>query len=397
MGEAVASAGARVHIGLMITTVGRGSPEPSPRPTLAGSVLQGSGAPQFAVQFSRPRSAAGRADSRYGYQRWNSFRWTGPGTIHILERGMLVMTRRRSPLGFRTADERFVAAAEICEVFREGDSIRVDLRGEDKTGEFFQFWTGNPAIAGTIVRLLPTTRTIEYDGATADQMPLARPPLSLHRRRRARQRWVSAALIVGLVAVGALLITDIVVRHAAPGAPAAKAGTGVGPGIGVVGPETGAKPLLAPAPPVPHATSAEITNALSELRRFDDRIDGLRAQYRTASIALQWGQLSQDEFVDGLNKWLIPQWRALYSELASSPHEDGSLTSLVRKRLIGTAIGWNQGLEEYAEGLRTNSYDAVIAAFDRMSRGNEARREAWRMVERAEFDFDSTSSSRRTP
>jgi len=300
------------------------------------------------------------------------------------------MTRRRSPLGFRTADERFVAAAEICEVFREGDSVRVDLRGDDKSRAFFQFWTGNPAIAGTIVRLLPTTRTIEYEGSTAEPAPMPRPPLSLHRRRHARRRLLSAALIVGLLAVGTLLVTDIVVRRtrALP----------VDVPVGLTVPVPDTEPLRAtPAPAVPNATPAAIASALSELQRFDDRMDGLRAQYRTASMALQGGHLSHDEFIDGLNKWLIPQWRALYTELASSPHDDRSLTSLVRKRLIGAAIGWDRGLQDYAEGLRTNNYNAVIAAFDRMSDGNESRREAWRIVERAEFDSASISSSRRTP
>jgi hypothetical protein len=295
---------------------------------------------------------------------------------------VLVVTRRRSPLGFRTADERFVAAAEICEVFREGDSVRVDLRGEDKSGEFFQFWTGNPATAGTIVRLLPTTRTIEYEGSTAEPVLMSRPPLSLHRRRQARRRWVSAALIVSLVAVGTLLVTDIALRRAKP--------LPVTAPVALTVPVPNTQPLHGtPAPAVPHATPAAIASALSELQRFDDRMDGLRAQYRTASIALQGGQLSRAEFIDGLNKWLIPQWRSLYSELASSANDDGSLTSLVRKRLIAAAIGWERGLQDYADGLRTNNYNAVIAAFDRMSDGNESRREAWRIVERAEFDSAS--------
>src|SRR3569833_2862791 len=201
----------------MITTVGRGTPEPAPRLT-----PQGSGAPQFAVQFSRPHPVSGRAESRArshrdrshrdGYQRYNTFRWTGPGTIHVLERGLLVLTRRRSPLGFRTADERFVPASDICEVFRDGDAVRVDLRGDSKHADFFQFWTGNPAIAGTIVRLLPTTRTIEYEVAPTEQVATPRPPLTLHRRR-ARRRLARLALAVGLLSVAALLVTDIVMRQ----------------------------------------------------------------------------------------------------------------------------------------------------------------------------------------
>jgi len=317
----------------------------------------------------------GRSDSRA-----NSFRWTGPGSIHILERGMLVMTRRRSPLGFRTADERFVSAAQICEVCREGDSVRVDLRD----GEFFQFWTGNPAAAGTIVRLLPTTRTIEYEGAAGEPTPPSRPLLSLQRRRRARRRLLSVAILAGLVAVGVLLVTDIALRRApAPVATPA---------------------VVATSPPVSTAVSAqpqarrdEVTSVLAEIRHFDERMDGLRAQYRTASLALQWGQMSRDDFTAGINKWFVPQWRALYRELAAKPHDDDSLTSLVRKRLIAATLGWERGLQDYADGLRTNEYDAVVAAFGRMSDGNESRRDAWRIVERAEFNLAPTSSTPRRP
>src|ERR1700749_3926646 len=129
--SAVASRRLRVHIGCMITAAGRGNPEPAPRLT-----PRGSGAPQFSVQFSRSRATSGRSESRS-----NTFRWTGPGTIHVLERGLLVTTRRRSRLGFRTADERFVPASEICEVYREGDSVRFDLRSDFQRGAFFQFWT----------------------------------------------------------------------------------------------------------------------------------------------------------------------------------------------------------------------------------------------------------------
>ena len=137
------------------------------------------------------------------------------------------------------------------------------------------------------------------------------------------------------------------------------------------------------------ATEEELASALADMRRFDDRIDGLRAQYRMASAALQSGELSQQEFVDGINKWLLPQWRALYSELAANAPDDGSLTALVRKRLIGAAIGWNRGLEEYATGLQERSYASVMAAFDHMSDGNEARREAWRALDRAELGVSS--------
>lgn len=157
------------------------------------------------------------------------------------------------------------------------------------------------------------------------------------------------------------------------------------------------KPGALPATPVPQATPAEIANALAEVQRFDDRMDGLRAQYRTASLALQWGQLSRDDFIDGINKWLIPQWRSLYSELTLNRPADGTLASLVHGRLVSATLFWDRGLQDYAEGLKTNNSDAVMAAFDRMSNGNESRREAWRLLEHAEFQSAPTSSTPRKP
>lgn len=362
----------------MITTVGRGTPEPVPRLT-----PQGAGAPQFAVQFSRPRAVSGRPDSRS-----NTFRWIGPGTIHVLERGLLVLTRRRSPLGIRTTDERFVPASDIFEVFRDGDAVRVDLRGESGTAEFFQFWTGNPATAGTIVRLLPTTRTIEYEIAPADAVATPRAPLTLQRRRRAQRRFWQAALTLGLLAVTALLITDIAMR---------KADRLVPQTVTVPIPVPQTHPAATPTRPVPHATPAELASALAELRRFDDRMEGLRTQYRSASDALQSGHLSQIDFSNGIERWLIPQWRAMYEELDASQHVDGSLIALIRFQLMNAATDWKQALHDYTAGLEGQSYGAVMAAFDRMSNGNEARREAWRLLESAELESAASASLPRRP
>jgi hypothetical protein len=346
----------------MITSVGRGTPEPAPRLT-----PQGSGAPQFAVQFSRP----GRPESRAN----NTFRWTGPGTIHVLERGLLVLTRRRSPLGFRTTDERFIPASDICEVFRDGDAVRVDLRGESKTAGFFQFWTGNPAIAGTIVRLLPTTRTIEYEVTPADQVTTSRPPLSLPRRRRVWRRYSKAAFAFGFTVLAVLLVTDIVMWQT-------RRVVSV-PTVNVTLPVPAGTP--AERVPILTATPEEISSALADIRRFDDRMEGLRTQYRSASLALQGGQLSPTEFVDGLNHWLIPQWRALYGELAASRPAGETLAARVHARLGNAALFWERGLQDYAEGLKTNSPAAVMAAFDLMSSGNESRHDAWRLLESSEL------------
>jgi hypothetical protein len=235
----------------MIATPGRSSEDPLPR---LGT--EGAEAPEFQVLFSRPADFGGRPDS------WpNSFRWSGNGTIHIMERGLLIIAKRRSAMGFHTTEQRFVPAAEICDVYREGNSVRVDLRGDLQQRGYFQFWTAAAATAGTIVRLLPTTRTIEYEGPSVISVP-APITSSPHRRRASARTFVMTALV--------------------------------------------ARP------------------------------------------------------------------------------EDESLDSVVRTHLLHVARGWEAGLDDYVRGLIDQNYTTVLEAFDRMSAGNEAQHQAWRVIERAE-------------
>jgi hypothetical protein len=353
-----------VHIELqMIATPGRSSEEPLPK-----LKPEGAEAPEFQVLFSRPADFAGRPDSRP-----NSFRWSGSGTIHIMERGLLIIARRRSALAFHTTEQRFVPAAEICDVYREGNSVRVDLRGDLQQRDYFQFWTADAATAGTIVRLLPTTRTIEYDEPSAISIPAPRTP-SPRRRRASTHNYILITLGAAFIGIVYLITADIL-RHQARL-------------------DGGEHKLTAPAKPgepsaqstfAPHrATAAQIEAARAYLQRFDDRIDGLRAQYRMAFQALQSGNLSQPDFIKGIDRWLLPQWRTLYGELASNRPEDGSLDSAVRTYLLHTARDWDRGLDDYVRGLNDQNYNTVLEAFDWMSAGNEAQRQAWSVIEHAE-------------
>jgi hypothetical protein len=363
-----------VHIGRqMIATPGRSSQDPLPKLR-----QQRAEAPEFQVMFSRPADFTG--------QRPNSFRWSGNGTIHVMERGLLIIARRRSAMAFHTTQERFVPAAEICDVYREGNSVRVDLRGDLQQRDYFQFWTADAATAGTIVRLLPTTRTIEYEGGSgiSADAPKTPPPY----RRRASVR---TAILVALVAVGiASLITVDRLRHQPPSergeyTPTVATTGSTVPGTGSTAPATGPVTTSAQSMVPQHsATTAEIEAARADLKRFDERIDGLRAQYRMAFAALESGSLSQQDFIEGLDRWLLPQWRALDAEIASNAPEDGSLGSVVRKHLMRSAVGWERALDDYIRGLNDQDAATVMEAFDRMADANQAQRQAWSVINHAE-------------
>jgi hypothetical protein len=344
----------------MITTTGRFPEEPLPR--LGPESAE---APEFPVTFSRPADGASRSDTRP-----NSFRWFGKGTVRVMERGVLVNAKRRRAIGFHVTEQRFVPAWEICDVCREGNVVRVDLRSDPRDRDFFQFWTAEASTAGTIVRLLPTTRTIEYEEVGAAPAPRATATTPDRRPRGL----MPLALVLVLISIAALITATNLrdrtgARILAPPPPATNAAA------------TTTSPAIVPAPQH-RPTDLEITNAYLALGLFDDRIRGLRAQFRMAFTALQHGDLSREDFIDGVNRWLVPQWRALYSELASGTNNDMFLESAVRRRLANAAAGWERALHEYVRGLEENNYLTVLGALEQMAAANESEQKAARVIER---------------
>ncbi len=344
----------------MITTTGRFPKEPLPR--LGSEVAE---APEFPVTFSRPVNLAGHPDTRP-----NTFRWAGSGTIRVLERGLLVIARRRSALGFYATEQRLVPAWEIADVYREGPSVRLDLRGGDsRQRNFFQFWAADASTAGTIVRLLPTTRTIEFEEAPlVPEVGSAQPPPRVIRV----DSLIPIALAVVLTGIVALLSIPKLRDYISP--------------TQQIQPRATAAPTPTPAASaavVPHRpTDIEIANARIMMNAYDARMDGLRTQFRTAFTALQYGNLPRQDFIDGVNRWLVPQWRTLYRELASNTRPEEPLESEVRKQLIAAALVWNGALHEYVRGLQEDDYLAVLGAADQMSQANERQQQAWRLIDR---------------
>ena len=111
----------------------------------------------FPVRFSPTLSLSGLLR-----RPQNSYGWIGPGTLLVDEQGVRVAARRLTLFGlYRTV--LFVLPAEIREVYREGDSIWIDLQAGTRRN-FFRFWAESAGAAAEIVRRLPTNRTIELEG-----------------------------------------------------------------------------------------------------------------------------------------------------------------------------------------------------------------------------------------
>jgi hypothetical protein len=319
----------------MITATGRFPEEPLP-----GLGPESAEAPEFPVTFSRPAEITGRPDT------WpNSFRWFGKGTLRILERGLLISAKRRFAIRFHSTEQRFVPATEISDVCREGNAVRVDLRGEARNRGFFQFWTGDASTAGTIVRLLPTKRTIEYEEPPATVPDRSAQPVPGPGIDRV-QTVIGIAFVVTLIAMGSL-ITATLLRDRTPelkATPPSSRATIIS--------QTAVAPKAIASP---GRTPLEIANARLVLLRFDTRLDGLHAEFKMAFTALQHGDLTQAVFINGVNTWLIPQWRTLHRELASGRPDDPLPDSLVREHLMTAALGWEGALRDYVWDSRNTT------------------------------------------
>jgi hypothetical protein len=274
----------------------------------------------------------------------NSYRWIGVGSLLVDEHGVRVTARRLTLFGvFRTV--LFVLPTEIREVYREGDSIRIDLQTGTRH-DFFRFWAESANAAAEIVRQLPTSRTIELEGGPA----WAHAATSSEAYRSALWLALGVAIVGALAWVGVdrLLSGHEPTSFAPFAAPANKV-----------------PDLLPPVATdvVPSGSDSATLQARADLLKFTRRLDVLSVQFRTAFEALQRGQLTQENFVDGIEKWLLPQCEALGAELpllTNPPPVRASADAEIR----ATIDNWHRGLMAYAQGLRAHDSTDVFNAFN---------------------------------
>jgi hypothetical protein len=288
----------------------------------------------------------------------NSYRWVGAGSMLLDEQGIHITARHLTVLGLRRT-EHFIHSSEIREVYREGDTIRIDLQGESRRC-FVRLWAENAASAAELVRFLPTSRTIELEGT-------AGAPERITRASRRPLSWVAPVVILaGVLAwLGMFFFAP---KHESPRSrPAEPVGVQWVPAVNH--PAT-----------IPYALSLE---ARGDLHKFTPRFQALEQQFAVAFDAVQRGNISQQEFRQGLEKWLLPQWETLAFELPTTPG-----TNPVRAdadgRINAVIAAWRQVLATYAQGLRDNDYHEVLKAFDYLRDAEAQEREALALLDRLE-------------
>ena len=282
----------------------------------------------------------------------NSYRWVGAGSVLLNEQGIQVTAKRLTLLGLRRT-EHFIHRSEILEVYREGDAIRIDLQGEARRS-FVRFWAEDAARAAEIVRLLPTTRTIELEGGA-------------ERARRAdthKSVWWYAPVVI---LAGALACFVFLPRSRVP-TPRQQQPVGV------------QAPAVNHPATIPYALTLE---ARGDLQKFTPRIQALADQFAVAFDAVQRGNISQQDFRVGLEKWLLPQWATLASQLPPTPVTD-PVRAAADAQIYAVIVTWQLVLSTYAQGLRDNDYREVLKAFDYLRDAEAHEREAVALLDRLE-------------
>ncbi|HXR88777.1 MAG TPA: hypothetical protein VN750_00690 [Steroidobacteraceae bacterium] len=322
--------------------------------------------PQFHVRFTPENDPAAELPA-------NSFRWIGWATLHIGAHGVLVSARRRGWMGFNRRERRFFTSAEIRNVYREGGAVHVELTDTAAGPQGFQFWPPDLKTAATIVALLPTANTVEIDA------PAPSEPATPARHRSVWIFGAAATLIAALVGVGIVFLHQSERTLQAAGAVTVLPVAAAAPGAV----DEAAKLAAAPDP--------EIFSGLQEFERIEPQIEGLKTQFSTALTALQLGALSQVEFSDGLETWLIPQWRTLSNEVGESTPAQSSARYDLHEDLVNATLTWESALESYANGLRDRDTERNLAAFGQLRHAADLEQDARRAYATLERQSDPAS------
>lgn len=307
---------------------------------------------QFRVRFTRARGFAALFE-----RPENTYQWSGYGTLRVEPRGIQFRATRRG-IGLQRTEARFVAGREISNVYREGDGVRVEFR-DDARQNVLNFWAEDSAAAASIVDQLPTVRTVEVEEPRRTVRPAKRV-----LRMDLLVMWVGALILVGVSGWFLFHRTD-------RASESFSTSTITSPAIRAAGSAEVSAPAIA---------AAELKTMQQDFTRFAERSEALRAQFDSAFRALLDGNLSQQDFADGLERWLIPQWVSTEKALRETSYAAGSPRETFRASLIGVTSNWRSGLEAYVSGLRAPDSSQVRRAFAYIGAAEESQREAQELV-----------------
>jgi len=365
----------------------------------------------FDIRFARSAGLAALLEAPE-----NSFRWKGVGLLRIdaqsihftVKRGLLALLA-----GNRT---RRIPAGNLKAVYREGDALRVEFQADEAAREVLPFWASDRAAAAEIVRLLPTSQTVEIEHST-DVTNSGKP--------RADWRVILiigvalAAIATGIRAfypradlpVAATIVPGV--DRAAPAEmpmrlpmPDATASLDDSPAPALEAPQPPAtvgsaqaalpeflQPLpvvLPPLPPLPlprdYVNSADFVIrierdtaaylvAKTELASFEQEANRLEARWDLLHDSFRASALTSEDFAMQLGALEMRWWDLTFRIFDNEALANPKLLDL-RATMLAAARLWRSFLGGYAGGLRGRDHVKMGHSFDELARAQEMQSRA---------------------
>jgi hypothetical protein len=290
----------------------------------------------FDIRFARSMGLAALFESPA-----NRFRWKGAGRLSIDDQGVSVAVRRGLP--FLRRQYRRIAAGELTDVYREGEALRLEFESNSKR-EVLPIWATGSDTAAQIVKLLPTSRTVELDDPPA--------PASAYRFDRRVIAWLLGC------AAGVALVSWALYRALAPPAmtthqeasernieassrldsppPASAPPAAASPAAAQVEPPAQVRPIT--------RGSASYPAARRHVAIFEAELAERRAEYQ--------GWLESPAPVDLVA--LERHWQQMVERINSDMNYQGPELWMLRDVQLGICRNWQNFLLMYAAGLRAH-------------------------------------------
>jgi hypothetical protein len=259
----------------------------------------------------------------------NRFRWKGAGWLSIDASGIRIAVKRGFMNLFSRRHSHRVAAAEITQVYREGEALRLEF-GAEEDRQILPIWTGGHAEAAQIVKLLPTRNSVEIEHST-------RPKESFRFDHR-MLAWLlagTALLFLGLF----LLLRSVanfvdVYGGAAPPVIKATAERSTTLPIDDILAREGLKQIQLGTP--------ERDVALEQQKLFESELQTLKNQYH---------YLQQSPTAEALES-MDPSWWAATIRIETSEPMSGPAFTGFREAQLAVISSWRSAVSLQAAGIR---------------------------------------------
>jgi hypothetical protein len=320
----------------------------------------------------------------------NRFRWKGGGHLEIDAKGMSIGVKRGLLAFFGAKRTQHISNENLRSVYREGEALRLEYENEESTRVVLPFWAGDRDTAAQIVRLLPTSQTVEIEHST-DATHSGKPGADWRALLA-----IGIALAAGVAATWAIYsrrpspLTIVNAQPAETEAPPPSAGTALPSSAAAMSAPSAAYSVEA-FDTIPQVTTSEVAVfpiargtlshdiAVRELAIFEREAASLELDYRLTHRMFMSGEFSPDAFAGKLEEFEMRWWQVTFRIYDSTELEDPVLLDL-RRVMLGAARRWRNFLSDYATGLRSRDQVLIAGPLAEVARAQEMRARARRYV-----------------